>query len=221
MPNILAIETSSDVCSLALSSGKESVTFHELIPQQHSEKLLGIIQELMNKLNLSYQDLDVVATGCGPGSFTGTRLACSVTQGLSYSVGIPAISVSSMQIIAQGINREFKFSEVKVLVNAHMEQLYFGDFTFNLDQLVSAKERVIKIKEFNNLNFAKFSVFAGNGCKLVKGCLSDFRTTIYERYPNAKDLLLEAEKKLNEGETIDPKDLMPVYLSGEDQWVKK
>ena len=113
MPNILAIETSSDVCSLALSSGKESVTFHELIPQQHSEKLLGIIQELMNKLNLSYQDLDVVATGCGPGSFTGTRLACSVTQGLSYSVGIPAISVSSMQIIAQGINREFKFSEVK------------------------------------------------------------------------------------------------------------
>ena len=162
MPNILAIETSSDVCSLALSSGKESVTFHELIPQQHSEKLLGIIQELMNKLNLSYQDLDVVATGCGPGSFTGTRLACSVTQGLSYSVGIPAISVSSMQIIAQGINREFKFSEVKVLVNAHMEQLYFGDFTFNLDQLVSAKERVIKIKEFNNLNFAKFSVFAGN-----------------------------------------------------------
>ena len=140
MPNILAIETSSDVCSLALSSGKESVIFHELIPQQHSEKLLGIIQDLMNKLNLSYQDLDVVATGCGPGSFTGTRLACSVTQGLSYSVWIPAISVSSMQIIALGINREFKFSEVKVLVNAHMEQLYFGDFTFNLDQLVSANE---------------------------------------------------------------------------------
>jgi len=63
MPNILAIETSSDACSLAVSDGKRSVACHELIPQQHTEKLLILMQQLMNKINLTYQDLDVVAVG--------------------------------------------------------------------------------------------------------------------------------------------------------------
>ena len=87
MPNILAIETSSEACSLAVSNGDRHEVCHEVIPQQHTEKLLPLMQELMNDINLTYQDLDVVATGCGPGSFTGTRLSCSITQGLAYSIG--------------------------------------------------------------------------------------------------------------------------------------
>ena len=75
LPNILAIETSSDACSLALSVGKETASLHELIPQQHTEKLLGFLQKLMDDLKVTYQDLDAIAAGCGPGSFTGTRLA--------------------------------------------------------------------------------------------------------------------------------------------------
>ena len=221
MPNILAIETSSDACSLAVSDGKRSVACHELIPQQHTEKLLILMQQLMNKINLTYQDLDVVAVGCGPGSFTGTRLACSVTQGLAYSIGIPAISVSSMQVLAQGINREFKCAEVTVLINAHMEQIYVGKFKFTQEHVLSASEKALYLNEFKKVNLSQDSFFVGDGCQLVEEHLREFDAKVYERYPNAEDLLTEAERRLKEGITLDPKDLEPVYLSGEEHWIKK
>lgn len=179
------------------------------------------MQQLMNKINLTYQDLDVVAMGCGPGSFTGTRLACSVTQGLAYSTGIPAISVSSMQILAQGINREFKCAEVTVLINAHMEQIYVGEFEFAEEQLISASEKALYLDEFKKVNFSQGSFFVGDGCLLVKEYLKDFDPKVHERYPNAEDLLTEAERRFKEGITLDPKDLEPVYLSGEEHWTKK
>ena len=149
MPNILAIETSSEACSLAVSNGDRLEVCHEVIPQQHTEKLLPLMQELMNDINLTYQDLDVVATGCGPGSFTGTRLSCSITQGLAYSIGIPVISVSSMQILAQGMNREFQCSEVIVLINAHMEQIYVGEFKFGEDKIISSAEKALNLDQIN------------------------------------------------------------------------
>ena len=230
MPNILAIETSSDACSLALSKGKEIVSFHELMPQQHTEKLLGLLQQLMDDLKATYQDLDVIAAGCGPGSFTGTRLACSVAQGLAYSLGISTIPVSSLQVIAQGINREFHSSEVNVLVNAHMGQVYLGNFVFTEEELKSASEKVLKVEEFSDLDLSPTSVFApnssscfvfvGDGCELITKQLEELGATIYTRYPNAQDLLSEAQKKFSEGATVDPKDLVPVYLSGEEHWVK-
>jgi len=220
MPNILAIETSSDACSLALSKGKEIVSFHELMPQQHTEKLLGLLQQLMDDLKATYQDLDVIAAGCGPGSFTGTRLACSVAQGLAYSLGISTIPVSSLQVIAQGINREFHSSEVNVLVNAHMGQVYLGNFVFTEEELKSASEKVLKVEEFSDLDLSPTSVFVGDGCELITKQLEELGATIYTRYPNAQDLLSEAQKRFSEGATVDPKDLVPVYLSGEEHWVK-
>ena len=220
MPNILAIETSSDACSLALSKGKEIVSFHELMPQQHTEKLLGLLQQLMDDLKATYQDLDVIAAGCGPGSFTGTRLACSVAQGLAYSLGISTFPVSSLQVIAQGINREFHSSEVNVLVNAHMGQVYLGNFVFTEEELKSASEKVLKVEEFSDLDLSPTSVFVGDGCELITKQLEELGATIYTRYPNAQDLLSEAQKKFSEGATVDPKDLVPVYLSGEEHWVK-
>ena len=220
MPNILAIETSSEACSLAVSNGDRLEVCHEVIPQQHTEKLLPLMQELMNDINLTYQDLDVVATGCGPGSFTGTRLSCSITQGLAYSIGIPVISVSSMQILAQGMNREFQCSEVIVLINAHMEQIYVGEFKFGEDKIISSAEKALNLDQINLIRPTQGSFFVGDGCQLVDKYLRKLDAKVYERYPNAEDLLREAEIRLRVGNTLDPKDLVPVYLTGEEHWAK-
>ena len=220
MPNILAIETSSEACSLAVSNGDRLEVCHEVIPQQHTEKLLPLMQELMNDINLTYQDLDVVATGCGPGSFTGTRLSCSITQGLAYSIGIPVISVSSMQILAQGMNREFQCSEVIVLINAHMEQIYVGEFEFVEDKIISSAEKALNLDQINSIRPTQGSFFVGDGCQLVDKYLRKLDAKVYERYPNAEDLLREAEIRLRVGNTLDPKDLVPVYLTGEEHWAK-
>ena len=220
MPNILAIETSSEACSLAVSNGDRLEVCHEVIPQQHTEKLLPLMQELMNNVNLTYQDLDVIATGCGPGSFTGTRLACSITQGLAYSIGIPVISVSSMQILAQGMNREFQCSKVIVLINAHMEQIYVGEFEFVEGKIISSAEKALNLDQIHSIVPPEGSFFVGDGCQLVNEYLKKLDAQVYERYPNAKDLLKEAEIRLSKGITLDPKDLAPVYLTGEEHWAK-
>lgn len=220
MPNILAIETSSEACSLAVSNGDRLEVCHEVIPQQHTEKLLPLMQDLMNNVNLTYQDLDVIATGCGPGSFTGTRLACSITQGLAYSIGIPVISVSSMQILAQGMNREFQCSKVIVLINAHMEQIYVGEFEFVEGKIISSAEKALNLDQIYSIVPPQGSFFVGDGCELVDEYLRKLDSQVYERYPNAKDLLREAEIRLSKGITLDPKDLSPVYLTGEEHWAK-
>ena len=220
MPNILAIETSSEACSLAVSNGDRLEVCHEVIPQQHTEKLLPLMQELMNDINLTYQDLDVVATGCGPGSFTGTRLSCSITQGLAYSIGIPVISVSSMQILAQGMNREFQCSELIVLINAHMEQIYVCEFEFSEEKIISSEEKALNLDQVTSIRPTQGSFFVGDGCQLVDEYLKKLDAKVHERYPNAKDLLREAEIRLRLGITLDPKDLAPVYLSGEEHWAK-
>ncbi len=209
MPNILAIETSSEACSLAVSNGDRLEVCHEVIPQQHTEKLLPLMQELMNDVNLTYQDLDVIATGCGPGSFTGTRLACSITQGLAYSIGIPVIS-----------NREFQCSKVIVLINAHMEQIYVGEFEFVEGKIISSAEKALNLDQIHSIVPPEGSFFVGDGCQLVDEYLKKLDAQVYERYPNAKDLLREAEIRLSKGITLDPKDLAPVYLTGEEHWAK-
>ena len=76
MTNILAIETSSDACSIALCKRDEDFLFHDVMPQQHTKKLLPLVDEMLINQDLSYQNLDAIAVGCGPGSFTGVRLAC-------------------------------------------------------------------------------------------------------------------------------------------------
>ena len=101
-----------------------------------------------------------------------------------------------------------------------MEQIYCGNFIFTKKGLRSGSEKVIKVEEFSNLDLSATSVFVGDGCELIKEQLEELDATVYKRYPDAKDLLIEAQKKFNEGTTIDPKDLIPVYLSGEDHWVK-
>lgn len=220
MSNILAIETSSDACSIAVKKGTKIKSIHLLSPQQHTENLLDSIQNLMQQIALSYQDLDVIAAGCGPGSFTGTRLACSVTQGLAYSIGIPAISVSSMEILAWGIYREFNCPSITVLINAHMNQIYVGKFKFDEGRIVSASEKALNIKNVDSSIFSKNSVFVGDGCKLVKELIKGLGAELYDRHPNAKDLLKEAENRFREGLTLDPQDLAPIYLTGEEHWSK-
>ena len=219
MTNILAIETSSDACSLALSSGFKDSSFHEIIPKPHSEKLFLLIEEMMSSRGLTFLELDAIAAGCGPGSFTGVRLACSVAQGLSYSLEIPSIQVSSLEVMAEHFHKKYLAKEVVAIVNAHMNQIYIGHFIYN-EELSSSTEVAINTEEFTISDFSLDTYFVGNGCELVKTKLEKIKSKIYEHYPNAIDLLTVARKKFNKGVIVSPENLLPVYLSGEEHWKK-
>jgi len=97
---ILAIDTSSMACSVALADNEELLERHEIIGNRHSRKLLGFVQALLIRAGTSLHDLDAIAIGNGPGSFTGLRLGLGVAQGLAWGADLPLIPVSSLAAMA-------------------------------------------------------------------------------------------------------------------------
>ena len=106
MIGILAIETATDACSVAVLIDEQIRECHQVAPRQHSQLLFAMLRELLPRGNLREQGIGVIAYGSGPGSFTGLRIAASAVQGLAYSCGLPAIAVPTLAVLAQTALRQ-------------------------------------------------------------------------------------------------------------------
>jgi len=98
---LLALDTSTEWCSVALWCNAESRWRAARAERGHGEQVLQLIDELLGEAALSLGQLDTIAFGCGPGAFTGVRLAAGITQGLAFSAGLPVLPVSTLRAIAQ------------------------------------------------------------------------------------------------------------------------
>ena len=101
MTGILAIETATDACSVAVFVDGEISERYAIAPRQHSQLLFDMLEELLPGGNLADSGIQAIAYGSGPGSFTGLRIAASAVQGLAYSCDLPAIAVSTLTVLAQ------------------------------------------------------------------------------------------------------------------------
>jgi tRNA threonylcarbamoyladenosine biosynthesis protein TsaB len=126
MPDLklLAIETSTDLCSVSLRVGGLTNSREELAGQKHSELILPMIHDLLDAAQLQVQDLDGVAFGAGPGSFTGLRIGCGVAQGLAFAANCQAVPVGSLEALAEAADAQ----RVLVCTDARMSQIYHGAF---------------------------------------------------------------------------------------------
>jgi len=214
---LLAIETSTDACSVALAVGEKVYSDHRLAPQKHAGLLLPMVDDLMQQADLRPQDLDAIAFGQGPGSFTGVRIATAVAQGMAFGAACPLIGVSTMQAIAQGCLREFGDDRVAVALDARMQEVYWGLYQQDdsaLMQLVGEEQVCAASDVQTNESFA---VLAGAGAALYRDVLdsdTDGAKLVFrpDRWPMAVDLLALAEPRFHAGDTTEPADAMPVYL---------
>ena len=142
--NLLAIDTSTELATVAIAAHGKLYSEEQGCMRQHAQFLLPMIERLLALAELSVSQLDGIVFGCGPGSFTGLRIACSVAKGLAYAHDKPMFPVSSLAAIAcdvyytEVVNR----ADVNVLamIDARMNQLYWGCFTgasFDVQQHVS------------------------------------------------------------------------------------
>jgi len=120
---ILGFDTSTDTCSVALIIDGRLYERSES-GSQHSEHLLPLVDWALGEAGASLGDLDAIAFGRGPGSFTGLRIGAGVAQGLAFAAGRPVIPVSSLQVLAQGVESE----SVVTAVDARMGQVYWSAF---------------------------------------------------------------------------------------------
>ncbi len=143
--NIIAIESSTERCSVALESAGQQQQLISERPRQHAEQILPMIDALLAEAQLSRQQIDQVAFGQGPGSFTGVRVACSVAQGIGYGLDIPVLPISSLAALAQSAATcSDDYERVIAAQDARLGEIYVGSFEFERSTLLAiGKEKVL------------------------------------------------------------------------------
>jgi len=138
----LVLDTSTDACTLALFLSPDQIfTFHEAGQSRHNQLLIPGIQDLLNQANIKPSDLQQVFFGHGPGSFTGTRISASLALGLSMGSGAACQAISSFELIAQGIYKNFNYKNILILQDAQKNQVYLAAYEFSdADDFVSPLE---------------------------------------------------------------------------------
>jgi tRNA threonylcarbamoyladenosine biosynthesis protein TsaB len=126
---ILAFDTSSEYCSIALWIDGEILSRRVFAGQRHSELLLPMLQELLARAGLMLVQLDGIAFGAGPGSFTGLRIACGVAQGLAFGSNLPVIGISTLEALAQQASK----NRVITAIDAHMGEIYHAAYVKSAD----------------------------------------------------------------------------------------
>ena len=212
---ILAIETATESCSVALSIDGEVRERSALAPRGHAELLLPWVSELLAEGEISLQQLDALAFSRGPGSFTSLRIGIGVTQGLAWGAEIPVVPVSSLQTTAQVAAGEGVNAAI-VALDARMNEVYCGAFRTDaqmimrpvIEEMVCAPEKVTEL-EFDGWSgigngFARYEQlgeFAGS----LESVHAEIWPTATAMIPLAKDWM-----KSNEPLTADQ--AQPVYL---------
>jgi tRNA threonylcarbamoyladenosine biosynthesis protein TsaB len=125
---LLGLETSGEACSAALLVDGAIVQRLELAPRRHGELILGMLEALLEDGGLLLPDLDAIAFGRGPGSFTGVRIAVAVAQGIAFGAGLHTVPVSTLAALAQGEHRRSGRRRILAALDARMGEVYWGCF---------------------------------------------------------------------------------------------
>ena len=127
---LLAFDTSTEALSVAVRRGDRVFSRSGPGGAQASSSLIPLIQELLAEAGLAMAELDAIAFGRGPGSFTGLRTACSVAQGLGFGAGVALLPVDTLHAVAEEARHRFGATRVVALLDARMDELYAANYDF-------------------------------------------------------------------------------------------
>ena len=223
---ILAVDTATEACSAALLVGDKLFSRWEEAPRDHTRKILPMVQAVLEDAGISLSDLDAIAFGCGPGSFTGVRIGISVAQGLAFGAGVPLIGISTLAAMAQGAYRLDGAEQVLTAIDARMNEVYFGryeliDGRMQLvgDEVVSDPAALVDVRG----KLAGPVTCVGTGFETYGETLSglaDELAVSQVRFPAAEDMLPLARSAWLAGEAVPVEQATPVYLRDKVTWKK-
>lgn len=224
MPNILAIETSTDACSVALLVDTEIKEKFVLAPRQQAQIILPMIDALLKDAQMKLNQLHAIAFGAGPGSFTGIRIAASVVQGLAFPCDLPVILLSTLAIMAQGAYRTFNTKRAVVAIDARMNEVYWGGY--QLDEINCMRPVIAdQLSKPVDLFFSKDQDWfgMGNAWKIypeVGQKISVYANAV-DFYPHAQDAVRLAVLDWQNSRFVKAENALPIYLRGTGAWKKE
>ena len=218
MSRILALDTSSDACSVALWDQGEVLSDLRLVPRQHAQTLLPQIDELLSRAGVSLAELDAIAFGRGPGSFTGLRIAASTAQGLALAQDLPVIPVSTLEALALSAHKKYYARKLLTLLDARMDEVYWCAWQAGPEGLqalvpesLAAPEAVLP-PQADDQDW----LLVGSGCchseRLPPLVLGHLQQEIPDLYPEASVMVELAAVAWARGEGLDAAEGLPVYL---------
>ncbi len=224
---ILAIDTATEACSVAIWNQGETRALFELCPREHTQRILPLVEQVLAESGLSLSQLDALAFGRGPGSFTGVRIGIGIAQGLALGAELPMIGLSTLQTMAQGAWRVSGAQRVLAAIDARMGEVYWGQFERQADGhwLESEGEAVLSPQQVQE-RAARLSgqwATVGTGWQtypdLVAGqalAISDGQILL----PHAEDMLPLALQAWQQEAVVSVENAQPTYLRNEVTWKK-
>ena len=221
MALILCIETGTDICSVGLSRDGELVSLRESDEGRDHAKRVGVfVDELLRKTGIAPDELDAIAVGMGPGSYTGLRIGVSFAKCMCYGLQIPLVAVGSLDALAEVAieDNEAGILDVKdwndavlcPMVDARRMEVYTRLFNAAGEPLSEVSAEIVTEQSFAEWRKARQLVIFGNGAAKCREILPD--ATYVNITPSARGLARLAEQRLQEGKTEDIAYFEPFYL---------
>ena len=225
MTAILSVETSTSACSVALLKDSQIYTRYSEESRSHSKLLLTMIDEVLAESGLSAADLDCLATGVGPGSFTGLRIGFGVIQGLAFAHNTPVVALSSLHMLAATAVRKLdcgKGMRIFAVTDARMGEfncaLYAEDGNGRL--VAEQSDRLLESSAvLESLSDVNPDFLVGDATALM-GEHNLSRSQMLDLLPDASDSLVEIKERFLSGEARPVEEIELIYLRGTEAWRK-
>lgn len=224
---ILALDTATENCSVALIVENQVFARSEVAPRDHTKKILPMVDEVLKEAGISLTDVDAIAFGQGPGSFTGVRIGIGIAQGLAFGADLPMIGISTLEAMAQGCYRVQGDTNVASAIDARMNEVYWGRYSREQDgrwsavdaECVIAPSDLVEQVDGDALTWSK----VGTGWEAYAEHMDNISLTSKESdvlFPEAQDIAVLAQFAFAEGKTVAAEESSPVYLRDKVAWKK-
>ncbi|RDH83717.1 MAG: tRNA (adenosine(37)-N6)-threonylcarbamoyltransferase complex dimerization subunit type 1 TsaB [endosymbiont of Galathealinum brachiosum] len=217
---ILAIDTATEACSAALYIDGVITEEYQLAPRDHTKLILKMVESLLEQAELKLTDLDALAFGRGPGSFTGVRISTGVIQGLAFASDLPVLPVSTLAALAQLAYDNHGYKAVLSGIDARMGEIYWGNYQLGENALMAltGDEKVSPAQNIKlPVDVSHKCCGAGSAWKSysreLNETLGDQINDTYADYlPRASSITKLAVEAFNQGLAVKAAEALPVYL---------
>jgi tRNA threonylcarbamoyladenosine biosynthesis protein TsaB len=222
MASILCLDTATAVCSVALGRDRELLQKKESdIPNVHSTFIITFIGEVLQLAEVSLAQIDAVAVGKGPGSYTGLRIGVSTAKGLCYALGKPMIAISSLQALAHGMAETYRQKGMTSrdilfcpMIDARRMEVYAALYDLNNQEIREIRAEIVTEESFHEYLKDHQVVFFGDGAAKCQPVLHKHPRAIFHPafLSSASYLIPLAEQQFNEKQFVDVAYFEPFYL---------
>lgn len=217
---LLAIDTTQAACSAAVYLDGELLEQYAMAPREHTHRLLPMMETVLTEAGLALQQLDALAFACGPGSFTGLRIAAATIQGVALAHDLPVVPVSSLAGLAQGAAREYGYRQILAGFDARLAEVYWGVYQYDEDKAIVEPLMPDVVSPPAQLSEPQQGTWAGVG-----DAWQTYETVLQQRFGNiiekimpdnsclhAQDIARLAVVAYQQGKTVVAEQALPVYL---------